>query len=97
MKIKTKLFNSFTVNGPRLYNLLPVDLRDMINEPTETFKRKLDAFIENIPDHPQVPGYKPFCQTESNSLTEMIPHYRKRAAHTETLSKRNKGESTISP
>ena len=96
--IKTKIFNSFAVKGPRLYNLLPSNLRNMVNKPTETFKRRLDAFLQTIPDQPQLPGYKAHCFTISNSLIEMIPHRNQTSSTREsTLSEREEGGSPMTP
>ena len=74
-------------------------LIDMVNEQTETFKRRLDAFLQTIHDQPQLPGYKARCSTISNSLTEMIPYHRNQTNTTRetTLPERDEGGSPITP
>ena len=63
--IKTIRFNSFFAIGPKLYNSIPTALRELedIHIPekkhVETFKKKLDAYLTDIPD---IPG------TQANSL-----------------------------
>lgn len=59
--------SSFLVKGPRLFNVLPIELRNyngpvsLIQEEEADcknlingFKRKLDKFLMNIPDHPNL-------------------------------------------
>ena len=69
-------FSSFPVKGPRLFNALPQDLRDMSKCTTDKFKGKLDKFLSKIPDEPLIPGLTKYRRTDSNSLTDWIisPH-----------------------
>ena len=59
---------SFFCVGPRLYNSLPPELRELddVAEPNktlvETFKGKLDQYLQTIPDNPG---------TQSNSLLNL--------------------------
>ena len=45
---------SFQVNGPRLFNSIPKEVRNMTKVSVEEFKVKLDKFLEKIPDQPNV-------------------------------------------
>ena len=54
-KHQTLYDNSFTVKGPRLWNLLPNHLTTKTN--INTFKIGLGKFLDNIPDKPPVTGY----------------------------------------
>ena len=69
-RIKTIRFNSMGVNGPRVFNSLPVHLRNMSLCSLEAFKRALDKHLEVIPDEPRVPGLVKFCKRGSNSLVD---------------------------
>ena len=69
-RIKTIRFNSMGINGPRIFNCLPLRLRNMTNCPVASFKGILDQYLETIPDEPRVPGLTRFCSKGSNSLIE---------------------------
>ena len=84
-KIRRVRHSSFFYKGPQLYNLLPESLRQFqeIAEPTqehvEEFKKKLDEYLEKIPDEPKAPGRGRAATT--NSLICQILLYRR--AHPE--------------
>ena len=69
---------SLAVHGGRIFNLLPVELRNWTGS-KDGFKTKLDAFLGNIPDQPACSRLTPAptnsvtCKS-SNSLTDWIPH-----------------------
>ena len=75
--IKRLRQNSFYYRGPQIYNLLPECLRQVeeITTPTkhhvEIFKRRLDEYLEGIPDQPTTPGLRRVATT--NSLVHQIP------------------------
>ena len=50
---------SFQVNGPQLFNSIPASIRNMTKCGIEDFKMKLDKFLENVPDEPNVRGLVP--------------------------------------
>ena len=54
-KNKSLFENSFTVKGPKLWNLLPVETRQLTK--LEGFKISLSRFLDQIPDQPPVAGY----------------------------------------
>ena len=64
---------TFSVNGSKLFNILPPSIRNLRNVGVETFKRKLDEFLATIPDEPQSPGYTLFRRADTNSLLHMVP------------------------
>ena len=61
-------YSSFGVVGPRLFNVLPVNIRYISGCTVETFKLHLDRFLATVPDEPQVRGYTAMRRAESNSL-----------------------------
>ena len=46
---------SLAVNGPRLFNCIPKDLREFRGSP-DAFKGRLDKFLQGIPDKPVLVG-----------------------------------------
>ena len=53
--VKTLKEQSLLVHGGRMFNLLPVKLRNVIGS-KEDFKIMLDEFLAGIPDQPHGPG-----------------------------------------
>ena len=54
---------SFMITGPRLFNQLPKDIKEFPNyhednqhQAISAFKKKLDKFLETIPDEPNLSG-----------------------------------------
>ena len=69
---------SFNVVGPKLFNSLPKDLRDMTQCSLEDFKISLDAFLTCVPDEPPCPDLVPgatdmILSRPSNLLLHQIP------------------------
>ena len=48
--------SSIGVRGVRLFNLLPLELRNMKSTNADTFKKNLDEFLSNVPDQPTISG-----------------------------------------
>ena len=46
--------SSLSVNGCRLFNLLPTEIRNMQGCTVEVFKGALDRFLANVPDQPTI-------------------------------------------
>ena len=68
---------SFQVQGPRLFNCLPQDLRNMTGCSKECFKVKLVIFLASIPDRPKTATLTPIGISQqtgknSNSLPDAI-------------------------
>ena len=69
-RIQTIRFNSLGVFGPRLFNCLPVSIRNMSGCSLNSFKRALDRHLSTIPDQPRVPKMVRYCTKPSNSLID---------------------------
>ena len=55
---------SFPVLGPRLWNIVPKQIKECST--LFTFKAYLDEFLRSFPDRPPVPGY--VCQNNNSIL-----------------------------
>ena len=64
------------IRGPRLFNELPKYLRNVTDVTVDTFKKKLDSYLVQLPDEPTVDGYYGRRAACSNSLLDVIPHIR---------------------
>ena len=62
--------SSLGVKGCRLFNLLPVDLRNMKGCSVECFKNNLDKYLATVPDEPTVVGLTRAAET--NSLIDQL-------------------------
>ena len=76
--VKSIRINSFQVQGPALFNILPRDIRDS-EASMEGWKILLDKFLENIPDCPITSDLDSgLCDRNTacptNSVYEWIPH-----------------------
>ena len=71
--------NAIIVFGPRLYNSLPKNLRDIESVKTEKFKFELVKFLELIPDEPKMPNY--VTASWSNSILDQLTHLRARGIY----------------
>ena len=63
--VQTMLDHSLPINGVRLFNTLPRGLRECAGT-LASFKKKLDAHLKSVPDHPYLPHY--VVPVLSNSL-----------------------------
>ena len=76
-RIETLRENSFQVQGPRLFNILPAKIRNMTGCSIDDFKFALDQFLMKIPDEPNVPGANQqlaikLQESHQNSLTDQV-------------------------
>ena len=71
-KSKNIRYACLSVKGPRLFNILPVELRNLKNISVKAFKRTLDRYLATVPDEPLIPGYTAMRRADSNSLLDMI-------------------------
>ena len=73
--IKTKQTNSILNYGVRIFNALPVEIRE-IGDDLSKFKQELDKYLARIPDQPAVPGLVPGSHDlygkPSNSIIDLI-------------------------
>ena len=72
-RIKTLRENSFSIQGPKLFNSLPKSIRNITGVSVDTFKKHLDKFLSQIPDQPGIPGYAGQRAAATNSLADQIP------------------------
>ena len=72
-RIKTLRFTSLSINGPRVFNSLPRNVRDISQCTIDTFKRALDGYLQSIPDEPRITRMIPYCLKNSNSIIVMKP------------------------
>ena len=59
-------------HGPKLFNLIPREIRDMNTGTIDLFKMRLDAWLEGIPDQPTTPGRQ--RAAASNSLIDQAAY-----------------------
>ena len=78
--IKTVAFNSFTCRAPRLFNRMPLEIREIKRVPQLSttanilrFKSRLDKYLSCITDKPLINGY-PHCG--DNSLLQRVADWR---------------------
>ena len=65
---------TFQVNGPKLYNILTANVRNMTKCSIDDFKMKLDKFLEGIPDGGLPPGA---CTAEARASTSLLDQVRR--------------------
>ena len=63
--------NTLGVRGARIFNLLPLYIRNHDSSNVETFKSLLDTYLSQVPDQPTVSGRARAADT--NSLLHQIP------------------------
>ena len=64
---------SLTLRGGQVFNSLPIYLRNSTNITLDTFKSRLDRFLEQIPDNPPIPEPIRSCKGKhSNSIQDWI-------------------------
>ena len=57
--VKTLREQTLQVNGCKLFNILPYEVKNMKNCDVISFKDKLDVFLTNIPDNPVIEDLTP--------------------------------------
>ena len=71
--IKTKLRDSLLYNGVRIFNSIPLTIRNIQNDYCE-FKKQLDLYLSKIPDQPATkdltPEAKDIYGDPSNSILD---------------------------
>ena len=64
---------TFGVKGAKLFNLMPINMRNSSHGDVLMFKNHLDIYLKDIPDQPTTQGL--FRSAGSNSLLDQIPIY----------------------
>ena len=72
VRVQTIRRASFAINGPRIFNSLPQNIRDTTNCDINAFKARLDKFLSKVPDQPLIPGYTAYRQCDTNSLLDWL-------------------------
>ena len=67
-------FSSFAIKGPRIFNSLPMHLRNFSGGTVNQFKCRLDKHLKSVPDEPLIPGYTAYRTVDSNSLIDWHSH-----------------------
>ena len=67
-----KLHNTPLYRTMKSFNSLPKKIRNITGLSTENFKYQLDRFISNVPDQPNIPGYKK--PALSNSICDQMKY-----------------------
>jgi len=68
-KIRAIREGSLQIRGAQLLNSLPVNTCGHIGCSMTSFMHKLDKYLQNIPDKPNIPGYT--TEMDTNSITSM--------------------------
>ena len=63
--------SSLSVKGARMFNLLPLELRNLDSDKIYHFKKKLDNFLKTVPDQPTI--VEEGRAAETNCLLHQIP------------------------
>ena len=76
LAVKRARLASLSVRGSKLFNCIPIGLRNMSVGTVDQFKAWLDAWLATIPDEPTVPGRQRAAVTNSlldqTALTHMF-------------------------
>ena len=64
---------SLAVKGAKLFNLMPLGIRNSNHGDVLVFKNHLDIYLSNIPDQPTTAGLG--RAANSNSLLHRVPMY----------------------
>ena len=62
---------SLSVKGARIFNLLPIELRNLESQKVHYFKKELDKFLSKVPDQPTIA--EEGRAAETNCLLHQIP------------------------
>ena len=76
-KLNTLRENSFAVTGPKLFNMMPKELRELRSKhgvTVDDFKTALDHYLTTVPDEPQLRNYTAARRADTNSLIDMCRH-----------------------
>ena len=69
-RIQTIRFNSLAVNGSRIFNSLPIYIRNKTGCSVDSFKAAIDKYLKSVPDEPRVGKLVKYCRKGSNSLIQ---------------------------
>ena len=67
-RIKSIRFASLAHKGPRIFNSLPPEIRNLTGCSVEVFKAALDRYLRTIPDEPLIPSMVRYKTCDTNSV-----------------------------
>ena len=67
-RVQSLRFASLSVNGPRLFNSMPKNVRNINGCATDVFKAALDKYLKSVPDEPRVKKLIPYCKCPTRVL-----------------------------
>ncbi|KAG0722655.1 hypothetical protein GWK47_005883 [Chionoecetes opilio] len=70
-RCKTLLAARLAHEGPKIFNRLPKNVRNITGCSVNTFKYGLDKILRTVPDEPPVPGYTAKFTT-SNTIPDQV-------------------------
>ena len=73
--LKNKREASFQISGPKLFNSMPVYIRNLTKISQDEFKEHLDNYLTTIPDEPKVSGMTPTCVDLEAKPTNSLVHW----------------------
>ena len=74
-KTKNLRDNSFQSLGPKIFNSLPKELRNITKVGVDDFKLELDKYLTHMPDEPKVSGMTPSCLNSTSEPSNSIVHW----------------------
>ena len=69
-RIKSIRFASLPHKGPRLFNSLPCEIRNLKGCSLDTFKAALDRYLLTLPDEPLLPNLTQYRTCDTNSIRD---------------------------
>lgn len=95
-RIKSIRFASLSHKGPRLFNSLPQEVRNLKGCSVDKFKNALDRYLQSLPDEPLIPSMTKFKGCDTNSVIDWASTVRLRRLNTCTaLSPLRKKDSRL--
>ena len=97
-RTKSIRFASLSHKGPRLFNSLPADIRNLTGCTLATFKGALDKHLVSIPDEPLIPSMTQYRRCETNSIVEwelspLVKQHRRKTGTTLPLLERKDSQA----
>ena len=72
-QVKKAIEASLAVKGSKLFNILPLEIRNISSDKVIDFKRALDHYLTTVPDEPTIDEQGRAAET--NSLLHQIPQF----------------------
>ena len=72
-RIKSIRFSSFAIKGPRIFNSLHRHFRNFTSGIVDDLKRRLDNYLQGVPDEPLIPGYTAYRSVDQGVRKTSTP------------------------